>query len=86
MFMAELPSKAAPSDLLRSELEGIGWAVVRERDDLTWEQATALARSILHEYTRHYAPQVAALIDAGDFNAAAAAFMANLHTPTDPQS
>ena len=80
--MAEVVSKRTPSDLLRSELERIGWTVARADDDLGWDQATALARSILHEYTRHYAPRVAALIDAGDFNAAAAAFMANLHTST----
>ena len=78
--MVEPVPKTTPSDLLRSELERIGWSVERAQDDLTWDQATSLARSILHEYTRHYAPQVAALIDAGDFNAAAAAFMANLHT------
>ena len=78
--MAESSPTRTPGDLLRSELERIGWRVERAPDDLGWDQATALARSILHEYTRHYAPQVAALIDAGDFNAAAAAFMANLHT------
>ena len=50
------------------------------RDDLSWDEVTALARSVLHEYTRHYAPKVALLIEAGDFNAAVAAFMATLHT------
>jgi hypothetical protein len=78
--MTESSPQTTPSDLLRSELERIGWTVEGVLDDLTWDQATALARSILHEYTRHYAPKVAALIDAGDFNAAAAAFMANLHS------
>ena len=78
--MTESSSKTSPSDLLRSELERIGLTVEAVPGDLTWDQATALARSILHEYTRHYAPAVAALIDAGDFNAAAAAFMANLHS------
>jgi hypothetical protein len=75
--MTATSPNASPSDLLRSELARVGW-IVEAADELTWEQATALARSILHEYTRHYAPQVAALIDAGDFNAAAAAFTANL--------
>jgi hypothetical protein len=79
--MADPSPKTTPSELLRSELERIGWSLERSRDDLEWEQATALARSILHEYTRHYAPKVAVLIEAGDFNAAAAAFMANLHPP-----
>lgn len=50
------------------------------RDDLSWDEVTALARSVLHEYTRHYAPKVAVLIEAGDFNAAVAAFMATLRT------
>jgi hypothetical protein len=80
--MVEPVPKTTPSDLLLSELERIGWRVERAQANLRWDQATALARSILLEYTRHYAPQVAALIDAGDFNAAAAAFMANLHTGT----
>jgi hypothetical protein len=80
--MTESPPKTTPGDLLRLELERIGWTVEGVLDDLTWDQATALARSILHEYTRHCAPEVAALIDAGDFNAAAAAFMASLHSST----
>ena len=77
--MTEDCPHTTPSVLLRSELERIGWTVESVVDDPTWDQATALARSILQEYTRHYAPKVAALVDAGDFNAAAAAFMANLH-------
>ena len=78
--MDQSTDETSPHDLLRSELERLGWAV-EVGQDVTWGQATALARSILHEYTRHDAPRVAALIDAGDFNAAAAAFMANLHVP-----
>ena len=46
--MAEMSPKRTPSDLLRSELERIGWRVERAHDDLEWDQATALARSILH--------------------------------------
>ena len=78
--MTESSPETTPSDLLQLELERIGWTVAQGRDDLSWDQATALARSILHEYTRHYAPKVALLIEAGDFNAAVAAFMATLHT------
>ena len=80
--MTESSPRSTPSELLRSELAHIGWTIEGVTDDLTWDQATALARSILHEYTRHYFPRVAALIDAGDFNAAAAAFMANLRNST----
>ena len=79
--MVDPSTNTTPSDVLRAELQRIGWTVGESHDDLAWSQATALARSILHEYTRCYAPQVAAQIDAGDFNAAAAAFMANLHVP-----
>jgi hypothetical protein len=71
---------ATPSDLLRSELERIGGTGLGVPDDLTWGQAADLARTVLLEYTRHYAPEVAALIDERDFNASAAAFMANLHS------
>lgn len=77
--MTEAFLEPTPSELLRLELERIGWTSKEVPDELTWCQAAALARSILHEYTRHYAPRVAALIETGDFNAAAAAFMANLH-------
>ena len=80
--MTESSPKPRPTDALRSELERIGWTVEGAPDDVTWDQATTLARSILHEYTRHYSPAVAALIDAGDFNATAAAFMANVHSST----
>ena len=79
--MAEATSTTTPSEVLRAELARIGVTAGGLPADLTWGQATSLARSILREYTRHYAPQVAALIDAGDFNAAAAAFMATLHSP-----
>jgi hypothetical protein len=78
--MTESAAKTTPTEVLHLELQRIGWTVESTQDDLTWGQATALAHSILLAYTRHYAPQVAALIDAGDFNAAAAAFMANLHS------
>jgi len=78
--MSDSALKTTPGDLLRWELEHVGWTVDAVPGELTWRQVTALARSILHEYTRYSAPTVAALIDAGDFNAAAAAFMANLHS------
>ena len=75
------PLTITPSEVPRAELARIGVTARGLPADLTWGQATTLAQSILREYTRNYAPQVAALIDAGDFNAAAAAFMANLHSP-----
>jgi hypothetical protein len=80
--MTSSTARSTPSEVLRSELERIGWTVESGDDEIGWGQATALARAVLQEYTRHYAPKVAALIDAGDFNAAAAAFMANLHVPS----
>jgi hypothetical protein len=79
--MAEASPTTTPSEVLGAELARIGVTAGGLPADLTWGQVTTLARSILREYTRNYAPQVAALIDAGDFNAAAAAFMANLHSP-----
>lgn len=68
--------------MLRIELERVGWEVKAAGGEIGWSQATGLAHAVLHEYTRHYAPEVAALVEAGDFSAAAAAFMANLHVPT----
>jgi hypothetical protein len=78
--MTQTSPGTTPGDVLRSELERIGWNAEGVQDDVTWGQAVALARSILHEYTRHYSPAVAELIASGDFNAAAAAFMANLRS------
>ena len=72
-----MSTATTPAECLRSELEREGFTIEGLPDDLTWDRVIDLTVRIGREFTRHHNPAVAALLDAGDPQGAAEAFLAD---------
>jgi len=64
-----------PATRLRNAVESAGFTIEGLPDDLTVEQFSRLAQDLSRQLTHIHAPEVAALLDAGDTHGAAGAFM-----------